>query len=35
MGADSHTCTYGAINVFATGVGSCDLAIVLAIGKGR
>jgi len=33
LGADSHTCTYGAINVFSTGVGSTDLAIALAGGK--
>lgn len=33
LGADSHTCTYGAINVFSTGVGSTDLAIVAASGK--
>ncbi|OGW76977.1 MAG: 3-isopropylmalate dehydratase large subunit [Omnitrophica bacterium RIFCSPLOWO2_01_FULL_45_24] len=33
LGADSHTCTYGAINVFSTGVGSTDLAITLACGK--
>ena len=33
MGADSHTCTYGAINVFSTGVGSTDLAICAASGK--
>ena len=33
IGADSHTCTYGALNVFSTGVGSTDLAITLASGK--
>ncbi len=33
LGADSHTCTYGAINVFSTGVGSTDLAITSASGK--
>lgn len=33
LGADSHTCTYGAIGVFSTGVGSTDLAIALASGK--
>lgn len=33
LGADSHTCTYGAINVFSTGVGSTDLAIALFTGK--
>ncbi|MCM8790128.1 MAG: 3-isopropylmalate dehydratase large subunit [Candidatus Omnitrophica bacterium] len=33
IGADSHTCTYGAINVFSTGVGSTDLAITAASGK--
>jgi len=33
LGADSHTCTYGAINVFSTGVGSTDLAITVASGK--
>ncbi|MGB2601082.1 MAG: 3-isopropylmalate dehydratase large subunit [Candidatus Omnitrophota bacterium] len=33
LGADSHTCTYGALNVLSTGVGSTDLAIALASGK--
>jgi 3-isopropylmalate/(R)-2-methylmalate dehydratase large subunit len=33
LGADSHTCTYGALNIFSTGVGSTDLAITLASGK--
>ncbi len=33
IGADSHTTTYGAINVLATGVGSTDVAITLAGGK--
>jgi 3-isopropylmalate/(R)-2-methylmalate dehydratase large subunit len=33
LGADSHTCTYGALGVFSTGVGSTDLAISLAAGK--
>jgi 3-isopropylmalate/(R)-2-methylmalate dehydratase large subunit len=33
LGADSHTCTYGALCVFSTGVGSTDLAITLATGK--
>jgi len=33
LGADSHTCTYGALNVLSTGVGSTDLAIAAASGK--
>lgn len=33
IGADSHTCTYGAINVFSTGVGSTDLAAGILSGK--
>lgn len=33
IGADSHTCTYGAINVFSTGVGSTDLAAAIISGK--
>jgi 3-isopropylmalate/(R)-2-methylmalate dehydratase large subunit len=33
IGADSHTCTFGAINAMSTGVGSTDLAIALAGGK--
>ncbi|MFH1665644.1 MAG: 3-isopropylmalate dehydratase large subunit [Candidatus Omnitrophota bacterium] len=33
LGADSHTCTYGAINALSTGVGSTDLAITAASGK--
>ena len=33
IGADSHTCTYGAINAFSTGVGSTDLAAGLVSGK--
>ncbi len=33
IGADSHTCTYGAINAFSTGVGSTDLAAGIASGK--
>ncbi|MDD5356019.1 MAG: 3-isopropylmalate dehydratase large subunit [Candidatus Omnitrophica bacterium] len=33
LGADSHTCTYGALGALSTGVGSTDLAISLACGK--
>src|SRR3989339_1288600 len=33
IGADSHTCTYGALGAFSTGVGSTDLAACFATGR--
>ncbi|RJR35865.1 MAG: 3-isopropylmalate dehydratase large subunit [Desulfobacteraceae bacterium] len=33
IGADSHTCTYGALGAFSSGVGSTDLGVIMATGR--